>query len=148
MKPRNINAYGHITGEGEGQCPLVEPQDFKKRRRPTVMVEWASILASYLGVSGFSPGPQNGYPDHEFSWPSSLQANARILLQIRPRPLLYVSFPIYCSITMLSLDAMPAEILTAYLNKSYINYMLFSSASQSSTVLDRNKSKLYLPGDF
>jgi hypothetical protein len=62
------------------------------------------------------------YYDFIISWFSqSLHQNVWILPQIRPQPLPSTSFPIHNSLIILPFDAIESEILTASLNKSYIN---------------------------
>lgn len=63
-----------------------------------------STPATYSGCPGSNLGPEMGYHESLSGFSQSLQANAGVVSQIRPRPLLSAPFPIHYSLIFLAFD--------------------------------------------
>jgi hypothetical protein len=87
----------------------------------SLLAEVESILTCIQEVPGANPARHTYCPDWALSWfPLSLEANARIVSLIRPRPLPSTSFPIHYSLlTNQSKLSMNSPLSDTY---SYIHF--------------------------
>jgi hypothetical protein len=74
-----------------------------KIKTPDIVVEWLTLLLRIPEFPGSNLGPETGYLEvFRRGFPQSVQANAGVVLTIRPRPLPSKSFTIHNSLITLS----------------------------------------------
>jgi hypothetical protein len=67
-----------------------------EKLEPNVVVEWLTLLLRIREVPGSNLDLETGYPHCDFrGFPQFLQANVRIVPQMRPRPLSSTHIPIH-----------------------------------------------------
>jgi hypothetical protein len=88
-------------------CVYVYVYIYINKNTPNVVIEWLVLLLRIWKVTGSNIASESWLRFCGF--PQSFQANARIVPEMRPRPLPSISFPIHYSLIILSFEILSAS---------------------------------------